>query len=181
MILVVGLGNPGDRYAKTRHNIGFMVIDELKDGEFTQISSDKFHGELLKCGSLLLLKPHTFMNASGISVKSVKDFYKPERIIVIHDDLDLKFGAMKFKFGGSSGGHNGLKSIDALIGNEYERVRIGIGNDKSDTINYVLGKFPPHEAQILPEILTHAKDATKYLIQNDIISTSQKFTRKGAE
>ena len=132
MILIVGLGNPGDEYKNTRHNVGFMLIDELiSGGGFDAVGSSKFKGELYKKGSLLLLKPQTFMNLSGNSVKAVKDFYKPERIIVIHDDIDLKFGAMKFKFGGSSGGHNGIKSIDNLIGNEYERIRIGVGRSEN--------------------------------------------------
>lgn len=136
MILIVGLGNPGDEYKNTRHNVGFMLIDELvSDGFDTVGGSSKFKGELYKKGSLLLLKPQTFMNLSGNSVKAVKDFYKPERIIVIHDDIDLKFGAMKFKFGGSSGGHNGIKSIDNLIGNEYERVRIGVGRSENSLPN----------------------------------------------
>ncbi|MBR6953161.1 MAG: aminoacyl-tRNA hydrolase [Campylobacter sp.] len=136
MILIVGLGNPGDEYKNTRHNVGFMLIDELlSNGEFDALGSSKFKGELYKKGSLLLLKPQTFMNLSGNSVKAVKDFYKPERIIVIHDDIDLKFGAMKFKFGGSSGGHNGIKSIDNLIGNEYERIRIGVGRSENSLPN----------------------------------------------
>lgn len=178
MILVVGLGNPGAKYENTRHNMGFMVIDKLKDENFTSVSADKFQGELYKKGSLLLLKPQTFMNLSGKSIKAVKDFYKPERIIVIHDDLDLAYGAMKFKNGGSNAGHNGLKSIDELIGTDYERVRIGIGNDKGNTINYVLGKFRGEEADDLDKILEYAVGAVKYLIQNDIISTAQKFNRK---
>ena len=136
MILIVGLGNPGDEYKNTRHNVGFMLIDELiSGGGFDAVGSSKFKGELFKKGSLLLLKPQTFMNLSGNSVKAVKDFYKPERIIVIHDDIDLKFGAMKFKFGGSSGGHNGIKSIDNLIGNEYERIRIGVGRSENSLPN----------------------------------------------
>ena len=178
MILIVGLGNPGVKYENTRHNIGFMVIDKLKDEKFILINSEKFQGELYKKGSLLFLKPQTFMNLSGKSVKAVKDFYKPDRIIVIHDDLDLKFGAMKFKNGGSNAGHNGLKSIDELIGQDYERVRIGIGNDKLNTINHVLGKFSSDENEKMPEILDYAKNAVLYLIQNDIALTTQKFNRK---
>lgn len=137
MILVVGLGNPGREYENTRHNVGFMLIDELiSGGGFDAVGSlSKFKGELYKKGSLLLLKPQTFMNLSGNSVKAVNDFYKPERIIVIHDDIDLKFGALKFKKGGSSGGHNGIKSIDNLIGNEYERIRIGVGRSENSLPN----------------------------------------------
>ena len=146
MILIVGLGNPGPEYSKTRHNVGFMLIDRLKNSNFTDISSAKFQGELFKFQNLLLLKPTTFMNLSGRSVKAVADFYKPERIIVIHDDIDLELGAVKFKKGGGSGGHNGIKSIDALIGADYERVRIGVGRDGRDAASFVLSKFTSEDA-----------------------------------
>ena len=180
MILIVGLGNPGGKYENTRHNAGFMVIDRLLSPQAIKISNEKFQGELYKMGSLLLLKPKTFMNLSGKSVQAVANFYKPERIIVIHDDLDLAFGAMKFKIGGSSGGHNGIKSIDSLIGNEYERVRIGIGRGKFDTINFVLGKFSEDEREILDETLNYAKNAVEFLIKNDIDETTRKFNRKNS-
>ncbi|MBP3207476.1 MAG: aminoacyl-tRNA hydrolase [Campylobacter sp.] len=206
MILVVGLGNPGDEYKNTRHNVGFMLIDELiSGGGFDAVGSlSKFKGELYKKGSLLLLKPQTFMNLSGNSVKAVKDFYKPERIIVIHDDIDLKFGAMKFKFGGSSGGHNGIKSIDNLIGNEYERVRIGVGrgenslpnsansplsqisnlsnlnlpNFKPNTANFVLSNFNANEKECLKEILKYAKNGLLELIKSNINEISAEFNTK---
>lgn len=180
MTLIVGLGNPGGKYENTRHNAGFMVIDRLLSPQAIKISNEKFQGELYKMGSLLLLKPQTFMNLSGKSVQAVANFYKPERIIVIHDDLDLAFGAMKFKIGGSSGGHNGIKSIDSLIGNEYERVRIGIGRGKFDTINFVLGKFSEDEREILDETLNYAKNAVEFLIKNDIDETARKFNRRNS-
>ena len=180
MILIVGLGNPGGKYENTRHNAGFMVIDRLLSPQAIKISNEKFQGELYKMGSLLLLKPQTFMNLSGKSVQAVANFYKPERIIVIHDDLDLAFGAMKFKIGGSSGGHNGIKSIDSLIGNEYERVRIGIGRGKFDTINFVLGKFGEDEREILDETLNYAKNAVEFLIKNNIDETTRKFNRRNS-
>lgn len=180
MTLIVGLGNPGGKYENTRHNAGFMVIDRLLSPQAIKISNEKFQGELYKMGSLLLLKPQTFMNLSGKSVQAVASFYKPERIIVIHDDLDLAFGAMKFKIGGSSGGHNGIKSIDSLIGNEYERVRIGIGRGKFDTINFVLGKFGEDEREILDETLSYAKNAVEFLIKNDIDETARKFNRRNS-
>lgn len=179
MILVVGLGNPGSQYKKTRHNIGFMLIDLLKTEKFTDVSSAKFQGELFKFSNLLLLKPQTFMNLSGSSVKAVNDFYKPERIIVIHDDLDLKLGAVKFKIGGGSGGHNGLKSIDALIGNEYERVRIGIGRgDKASVTSHVLSAFNDDESECLSKVLNYAKEAVLELIRSDIDTISQKYCVK---
>ena len=177
MILIVGLGNPGPEYSKTRHNIGFMLIDRLKNSNFTDASSAKFQGELFKFQNLLLLKPATFMNLSGRSVKAVADFYKPERVIVIHDDLDLNFGVVKFKKGGSSGGHNGIKSIDNLIGNDYERVRVGIGHE-GDAKNFVLGEFSDEEKKALDEILAYTKNAVCELLKSDINEISQKFTVK---
>lgn len=178
MTLIVGLGNPGKEYENTRHNVGFMAIDAIKDENFKDISSTKFFGELYKNGSLLLLKPQTFMNLSGKSVKAVNDFYKPEKIIVIHDDLDLNFGALKFKIGGSSGGHNGLKSIDSLIGNNYERVRVGIGRG-SDVTSYVLGNFSKEQNENLPKILQMVKKSTLELVNSEISEISQKFSQKG--
>ena len=180
MTLIAGLGNIGKEYENTRHNVGFMLIDLiLKDGGYSDVSSAKFQGELHKNGSLLLLKPSTYMNSSGKSLKAVNDFYKPNRIIVIHDDLDIAFGAMRFKNGGSSGGHNGIKSIDSLIGNNYDRVRIGIGRSDKSVIDYVLGKFDSSELEKLDGILSHAKEAVLALANsNDISAISSKFTLK---
>ena len=180
MPLIAGLGNIGKEYENTRHNVGFMLIDLiLKDGGYSDVSSAKFQGELYKNGSLLLLKPSTYMNSSGKSLKAVNDFYKPNHIIVIHDDLDIAFGAMRFKNGGSSGGHNGIKSIDSLIGNNYDRVRIGIGRSDRSVIDYVLGKFDSSELEKLDGILSHAKEAVLALANsNDISAISSKFTLK---
>ncbi|WP_096024424.1 aminoacyl-tRNA hydrolase [Campylobacter lanienae] len=180
MTLIAGLGNIGKEYENTRHNVGFMLIDLiLKDGGYSDVSSAKFQGELYKNGSLLLLKPSTYMNSSGKSLKAVNDFYKPDHIIVIHDDLDIAFGAMRFKNGGSSGGHNGIKSIDSLIGNNYDRVRIGIGRSDKSVIDYVLGKFDSSELEKLDGILSHAKEAVLALANsNDISAISSKFTLK---
>ena len=180
MTLIAGLGNIGKEYENTRHNVGFMLIDLiLKDGGYSDVSSAKFQGELYKNGSLLLLKPSTYMNSSGKSLKAVNDFYKPNHIIVIHDDLDIAFGAMKFKNGGSSGVHNGVKSIDSLIGNNYDRVRIGIGRSDKSVIDCVLGKFDSSELEKLDGILAHAKEAVLALANsNDISAISSKFTLK---
>ena len=156
-----------------------MLIDLLKNEKFTDVSSAKFQGELFKFSNLLLLKPQTFMNLSGVSVKAVNDFYKPDRIIVIHDDLDLKLGVVKFKIGGSSGGHNGLKSIDSLIGNEYERVRVGIGrSDKASVTSHVLSAFNEVESECLNKVLNYTKEAVLELIRSDINTISQKYSNK---
>lgn len=149
MALLVGLGNPGSTYASTRHNIGFMVIDALLSKYSNQnISKNSFKGDLFKTSKHLLLKPTTYMNLSGESVVAVKHFYKVEDIIVIHDDLDLPFGAIRFKFGGGHGGHNGLKSVDKMLGTrEYLRIRMGIGKPEFGTVSdFVLGKFNEQES-----------------------------------
>ena len=179
MTLVVGLGNIGREYENTRHNVGFMLIDLLiKESQTSLLSHSKFKGELHKLGSSLLLKPHTYMNHSGFSVKSVLDFNKCERLIVIHDDIDLNLGALRFKKGGSSGGHNGLKSVDSLCGNDYERVRIGVGRGR-DTIAHVLGQFTSEESVILDEVLLKAKESLLELMQGgDLAKISSLYSLK---
>jgi PTH1 family peptidyl-tRNA hydrolase len=149
-MLFVGLGNPGSTYENTRHNIGYRVIDHLVSQlEARDISKTSFHGKLFRHGTLFFLKPTTFMNLSGKSVIAVKQFFKidTEKIIVIHDDIDLPFGAVRFKKGGGHGGHNGLKSIDNTIGREYIRVRVGVGKPihKSQVSDYVLHPFSDDE------------------------------------
>ena len=179
MTLVVGLGNIGKSYENTRHNVGFMLIDLfLQENSATLISNPQFKGELYKINSsLLLLKPNTFMNASGLSVRAVRDFYKCERMIVIHDDIDLNLGALKFKKGGSSGGHNGLKSIDELCGNEYERIRIGVGKGQN-VVSHVLGAFKNEEKELLIKVLNHAKKSLLKLLQSDITQIASTYTLK---
>ncbi|HEC1794268.1 TPA: aminoacyl-tRNA hydrolase [Campylobacter lari] len=178
MTLVVGLGNIGEQYAQTRHNVGFMLIDLiLKDLQTTKLSNTKFKGELFKGSSTLFLKPSTYMNLSGESVKAVSEYYKCNRIIVIHDDIDLNLGALKFKIGGSSGGHNGLKSIDHLCGNAYERVRIGVGKGQ-DVISHVLGKFKQEEQESLTKVLEHSKKALLELLNSDIEKIASKYSLK---
>ncbi|MEO1941940.1 MAG: aminoacyl-tRNA hydrolase [Campylobacterales bacterium] len=146
---VVGLGNPGERYRFTRHNLGFLVVDYLADRWGVPRVGERFHGELFKKGGWLLFKPLTFMNRSGIAVAQLKSFYNLEDsdIIVIHDDIDLKPGQLRFKRGGSDGGHRGLRSLDLSIGNDYWRVRVGVGRPerKSEVVEFVLGEFPPEE------------------------------------
>lgn len=149
--LIVGLGNPGERYAKTRHNAGFWLLDDLmrRAGEAFR-DEKKFFGEAGKIAlahcPVHLLKPQTFMNASGRAVAAMANFYNlaPENILVVHDELDLPEGAVKLKLGGGHGGHNGLRDIiKALDSKEFYRLRIGIGHpgDKSQVVDYVL--HPP--------------------------------------
>lgn len=153
MRLVVGLGNPGSRYARNRHNIGFIIADAVARRYGFAAYRDRFKGELAEGqigeGKYLLLKPQTFMNDSGEAVLAAMSFYKipPSEIVVIHDELDLKPGKIRVKRGGGSAGHNGLRSIDALIGADYWRVRIGIGHPgvRELVMPYVLQNFPQDE------------------------------------
>ena len=180
MILLIALGNVGDKYQNTRHNAGFMLADLLlKDGDFSDISSAKFKGSLYKKSSLLILKPNTFMNASGQSALIVREFYKIERVMVAHDDIDLNLGDLRFKLGGSSGGHNGIKSLDAMIGNQYERIRIGVGRGECGVIDFVLGKFSDDEKVLLDPVLQSAKSAVYSALNGaDIKELSSKFSLK---
>ena len=181
-MLIVGLGNPGSAYAQTRHNIGFMVIDELcRRHNVHNVSKSSFEGELFKMGSHFLLKPLTFMNLSGRSILAVKNFYKIDEVIVIHDDLDLPFGALRFKNGGGHGGHNGLKSTDSAIGVDYTRVRMGIGKPehKSQVADYVLHPFSSEEQNKLPDWIGKAADAVEMLLQKSYSDVAAKCSLKG--
>lgn len=175
MKLLVGLGNPGATYARTRHNIGFMAADELVRRYSLSDWKSRFKGQIAE-GSLagqrvLVLKPETYMNLSGESVLSACSFYKltPQDIIVFHDDLDLKPGQLRVKTGGSAGGHNGLKSIDAHIGVDYMRVRIGIGRpvDKRTVADFVLGRFSPSEADLITPLIEDVVRCIDPLINGD--------------
>ncbi len=186
MTLFVGLGNPGSQYEETRHNIGFKVIDSLvRDFDARNISKTAFYGELYRTASTLFLKPTTYMNLSGKSVLPVKQFFKIdlEDIIVIHDDIDLPFGAVRFKRGGGHGGHNGLKSIDVAIGKEYLRVRIGVGKPerKSQVADYVLHNFTEAEQAVLPALVEYVKDACRALMQYELNEVKSHYSLKSIE
>lgn len=150
MWLLVGLGNPGDKYARNRHNIGFMAVDALASSHNFPAFKKKFQGVMsegrIGTHKVILLKPQTFMNLSGQSVGEAAKFYKipPAQIIVFHDELDLQAGKLRVKTGGGHAGHNGLKSTDSHLGSkDYIRVRMGIGHpgDKDRVTGYVLGDF----------------------------------------
>jgi PTH1 family peptidyl-tRNA hydrolase len=153
MRLVVGLGNPGRRYAKNRHNVGFVAVDAIARRYGFPAFRDRFKGELseglIGGGKRLLLKPQTFMNASGEAVLAAASFYKipPSEIVVIHDEIDLRPGKLRVKRGGGAAGHNGLRSIDAMLGQDYWRVRIGVGHPgvKELVQPYVLQNFAVDE------------------------------------
>ncbi len=180
-MLIVGLGNPGPSYERTRHNIGFMVIDELiKRQNAQKLSSSSFNGELYKFSNHFLLKPLTFMNLSGNAILAVKSFYKIDDVVVIHDDLDLPFGTLRFKKGGGDGGHNGLKSADEKISKEYIRVRMGIGKPehKGEVASYVLSNFSKEEQEHLKTWISFACEAVEYLLDNSLEDASSKYTIK---
>lgn len=160
MWLLVGLGNPDDKYKNNRHNVGFMVVEQIADDNMFPNFKSKFNGEIsegrLAGQKVALLKPQTYMNDSGIAVRKAADFYKipPEKIVVFHDELDLAPSKIKVKQGGGTGGHNGLKSIDAHLGDkEYWRVRLGIGHpgDKNRVSGYVLSDFSKEEQKWLED------------------------------
>ena len=180
-MLIVGLGNPGSAYASTRHNVGFMVIDELlRRHASTAIKKASFEGDLYKVGNDYLLKPTTFMNLSGRAVSAVKNFYKVDDVVVIHDDLDLPFGALRFKHGGGHGGHNGLRSTDAMISKAYIRVRMGIGKPehKTEVSNFVLSVFSPAEQEHLQTWITQAADAVEMLSEDSWENVASKCSIK---
>lgn len=149
--LIVGLGNPGSQYLNTRHNIGFEILEALADKlEISFRYESRFLCEFAvyktSADTFYLIKPQTFMNLSGESVVKLKSFYKTDNIMVIHDELDISFGSIRYKSGGSSGGHNGLKSIDKFCGSDYQRLRFGIGRDeKIPVVDYVLSVFKEEE------------------------------------
>lgn len=157
MKLIVGLGNPGKEYEHTRHNIGFMMLDEYAKSHGIAIEKKKMNGYLAELTvnqeKVILLKPLSYMNLSGEVVRRVVDFYKIpiSDILIVHDDLDLPIGSFKLKEMGSSGGHNGLKNIELhLATQQYKRLKIGISNDKQiDTKDYVLGKFSKENQETL--------------------------------
>lgn len=154
-VLVVGLGNPGAQYARTRHNVGFMAVQHLagSDATWRNEKNAKTTSGNIDGHRVIFAMPQTFMNLSGDAVQPLMAFYKIplENLIVIHDDMDLAVGRIKTKLGGGSAGHNGIKSIDAAVGNQYNRIRIGIGHPRNLEIpmspaDWVLGKFD--DAQI---------------------------------
>ena len=169
MLVVVGLGNPDKKYDKTRHNVGFDVIDELASGLGVDVKT-KRHKALCGIGNMagekvILVKPQTYMNNSGESVRAVMDFYKLDpstELIVISDDINLDVGRIRIRKKGSAGGHNGLKSIISHLGtDEFPRVRVGVGinGGGSDLINHVLGKFSKSERTVVDEAVEKSAEA----------------------
>lgn len=177
MYLIIGLGNPEEEYAKTRHNMGFDVINQIAEQNKIEISKKKFDAlygtGVIEKEKVILLKPQTYMNLSGQAVRKWMDFYKlqKEDIILIYDDMDIEPGKIKVRKQGGPGGHNGMKSVIQQIGTEeFTRIRIGIGrpNHETDKINYVIGKTSEEEQKILKQGVNQAVKAVESIIQNGV-------------
>lgn len=183
MKLIIGLGNPGKEYEATRHNIGFIIIDEIAKEFGVDKFESKFKGLYTKINikgeSVLLLKPQTYMNLSGESVREIIDFYKIDidDILVVYDDLDLDVGKIRFKAKSSSGGHNGIKSIQQHLKTEnFKRLKFGISRDSNiPVVKYVVGKFKKEEIEIIkPQVLV-AKNACIDFVNLDFLTLSSKY------
>jgi PTH1 family peptidyl-tRNA hydrolase len=186
--LVVGLGNPGDQYAATRHNIGQMVIDELAKRHSVKLSSHKSRTEIAayKLGvgadahSIILGKSKSYMNETGGPIKALANFYsvEPNNIIALHDELDIPFAAIRTKIAGGDNGHNGLKSMTSAFGTaEYYRIRLGIGRPmgEQDPADFVLKAFSKVEQKELGEFISRSADAVESLINDGLELTQQNF------
>jgi peptidyl-tRNA hydrolase, PTH1 family len=177
--LIIGLGNPGARYAQTRHNVGFDLLDSISKRwqisfadrkQFQGIYGEGFGNNNVR---IRLLKPQTFMNLSGQSVRATIDWFKlpPESVMVVYDDLDLPLGKIRLRLSGSAGGHNGMKSIISHLGTQnFPRVRIGIGKSfgEKDTISHVLGKFSSEEIPIVKEVIELTNDSIELSLKQGV-------------
>jgi len=184
MILIIGLGNPGEEYGQTRHNIGFKILDKFSEETGILVRISKFNSILIKSEyagkALLCVKPCTFMNNSGSAVlKVIKHFEdKIESTITIHDDLDIEFGEIRLKSGGGTGGHNGLESIVKKLGrSDFDRLRFGIGRPpgRKDPADFVLSKFKRSEIRELDSIISISVEALKDYIENGINYAMNKY------
>jgi len=194
MKIIAGLGNPGSHYRLNRHNIGFRCIDYIADKFSIPIKkrlckSDTGQGSIAGC-EVLLIKPRTYVNLSGEAIACLLDKFcaKPVDLIVIHDDLDLPVGRIRLRLGGKSGGHRGIRStIDCLGSPDFNRVRIGIsrpGNrgsryaDEDEIVDYVLGDFPPEEADIVQTAVTNVAEAVECLLTDGLETAMTRFNRR---
>ncbi len=190
MFLIVGLGNPGEKYLNTRHNLGFEVLDELRRKlELGQWSSeDKFKAEVAKNSEVILARPLTYMNMSGMAVSAIAKFFKipQEKIIVVHDELDLLVGHMKIRHGGSDAGHHGVESIIKSLGTEdFIRVRLGIGADKTlsgehklvdfNAEKFVMELFHPKEKSQVKALIKRAVKALETVLEKGIEKAQNQF------
>lgn len=182
MYLIVGLGNPEEDYSNTRHNMGFNTINKIAKEYDIEVNKKKFKGlygtGMIEGEKVILLKPQTFMNLSGESVKEVVDFYKIENddIIVIYDDMDVELGTIKVRKKGGPGSHNGMKSVVQYLGTDFARIRVGIGKpEDNDFIRYVIGPIPKEEKEIFDKSTTTAKEAVIEIIKKGVDNAMNKF------
>ena len=184
MFLIVGLGNPEEEYSNTRHNMGFDTINKLANEYNIKINKNKFKGlcgnGIIENEKVILLKPQTYMNLSGESIKEAMAFYKikSENIIVIYDDIDIEPGLIKIRKKGGPGGHNGMKSVISEIDTQnFPRIRIGIGKpeNKGQLIEYVIGKMPQTDKDILEKATILGKEAILEIIKNGVDIAMNKF------
>ncbi|WP_174615343.1 aminoacyl-tRNA hydrolase [Virgibacillus ihumii] len=184
MKCIVGLGNPGRKFKKTRHNIGFMVIDELAERHNWKLKTDKFNGksvvEHIHGDKVALLKPQTYMNLSGQSIRPLMDFYQidPTEILVIYDDMDLPTGKIRLRQKGGHGGHNGVRSTIEHVGSkEFKRLRIGIGRPDSrmPIIDYVIGNFSKEQQQDASDSIQTAADACEAWMEKPFNQVMNEF------
>lgn len=192
MFLIVGLGNPGPKYALTRHNIGFLALDLFAESLSARAWNEEHKAHTVKFKleesgkeeQVLLAKPKTYMNKSGESVVALMNFYKipKENILVVYDEIDIPFGKMKLQTARSPGGHNGIKNITELLGhNQFARLRLGVSrppHPEMDVADYVLSKFSPDEQNGLPDFLNRAGDAMDSFIFNGLEKTANLFNQK---
>ncbi len=186
MKLICGLGNPGFRYRNTRHNVGFLVIDNFTKLNKIKIDKNGFHSlfnrVIIKGEEVVLLKPQTFMNNSGLALAATAERFHigMHEILVVCDDVNLGLGIIRFKAGGSSGGHKGLGSIISVLGgNEFSRLKVGIGSDKeSELKDYVLSGFKASEKKALKEVLAKSADAVGVWLEEGLQAAMNKFNEK---
>ncbi|ASN03739.1 aminoacyl-tRNA hydrolase [Virgibacillus necropolis] len=184
MKCIVGLGNPGEKYRTTRHNIGFMVIDELLRRHSFDLNKSKFNGkyalEHIGSNKVLLLQPQTYMNLSGEAIRPLMDYYDiaTEDVVVVYDDLDLPTGKIRLRQKGGPGGHNGIKStINHLGTKEFKRIRIGVGRPDTPqpVIDYVLGSFPKEQKDDVQDSVTKAADVFEAWLEKPFIEVMNEY------
>lgn len=187
MYIVVGLGNPGKRYENTKHNVGFLTIDVLAEKlgvKVSRIRHKALTGEGFFAGEkIVLVKPQTYMNLSGESVREILSFYKqePQRLIVVYDDIDLPMGTLRIRKKGSAGTHNGMRSvIYQIVSEDFPRVRIGIGGErKGDLADYVISGFSGEDRQVIEEAIVRAADAVACILEKGIDAAMGEYNSKG--
>lgn len=185
MWLIVGLGNPGEQYSKTRHNIGFQAVAHLAKRHRLEFSTNRSHARIaegrIEGQRVALARPTTFMNLSGKAVVALKNWYKidaPQEMLVIYDDMDLPFGKLRLRQRGSAGTHNGMRSIVQLLGTqEFPRLRVGIDRPPPnwDVRSYVLGRFTAEEQKQLPDVYEQVADAVTCIVQEGFVAAMNKF------